>query len=112
MRRGMYKTLFIMGFLSTSSEFEITVNHPQVDAFDKFHSYVKQARSLSLISATKPSEICYAKPISLFSGRIDFTIQFKAINENQTKLLVNSSSVTVDWGKAKGMVNDIVKEIY
>ena len=74
-----------MGFLSTSSEFEITVNHPQVDAFDKFHSYVKQARSLSLISATKPAEICYAKPISLFSGRIDFTIQEKIVKKSQKR---------------------------
>ena len=40
------------------------------------------------------------------------TKTISAIDEHKTRLSVNSSSGTIDWGKAKGLVNDIVKEIY
>ena len=106
------KTLFVMGFLSTSSEFEITVNHSQAEAFDKFLAYVKQSRNLILSQSSRCEMISYTRKTSLFSMPIDFVIEFKEDGINKTKLMVQTSSGTVDWGKAKGMVNDIVKEIY
>lgn len=101
-----------MGFFSFNSEFEITVNHPQEEAFKRMLSYVNKNRSLKLV-ATEPSEkLFFTKGTSLFSWPIDFEITFEEIDQNNTKLSVKSESGTLDLGKAKGMINDIVTEIY
>lgn len=95
-----------------SSEFDIVVNHSKEEAFDRFLDYVKNKRSLKLTHSHRSEMLAYIRRISLFSWPINFTISFSEINEHQTRLSVNSSSGTVDWGKTKGMINDIVKEIY
>lgn len=95
-----------------SSEFEVVVNHSKEEAFDRFLDFIKNKRNLKLSHEHRNEMIAYIRRTSLFSWPINFTISFIAIDEHQTKLSVNSSSGTMDWGKAKGMINDIVKEIY
>lgn len=101
-----------MSIFSLRSEFEITVKHPKEEAFGRFHSYVKKNRNLNLTDFEKCNIITFTKGMSLLSLPIDFEINFKEDGENQTVLTVKSSSGTIDWGKAKGIINDIVKEIY
>jgi hypothetical protein len=41
-----------------------------------------------------------------------FSITFKEIDKGSTQLSVSSASSSLDFGQAKGIINDIVKEIY
>lgn len=101
-----------MGFFSFNSEFEITVNHSKKDAFDRFYDYVNDQSSLKVTASEKAKKLFFTKGTSLFSYPIDFKIYFEEIDKNNTKLSVKSESGTLDLGKAKGIINDIVKEIY
>ncbi len=101
-----------MGFFSFNSEFEISVKHPKEEAFERMLSYVKKSNSLKLTEAERFEKLLFTKGTSLFSYPIDFEIIFEEFDHNETKLSVKSESGTIDFGKAKGMINDIVKEIY
>ena len=101
-----------MGIFSFNSDFDVKVSHPQEVAFENFLSYVNKNRSLKLTESEKCQKLAFTKSTSLFSWPIDFEITFKGIDENTTQLSVKSESGTIDFGKAKGMINDIVKEIY
>ena len=101
-----------MGIFSFNSDFDVKVSHPQEVAFENFLSYVNKNRSLKLTKSEKCQKLAFTKSTSLFSWPIDFEITFKVIDENTTQLSVKSESGTIDFGKAKGMINDIVKEIY
>ena len=101
-----------MGFFSLNSEFEITVNHPKEKAFKNLLSYVEKSRSLKLTKTEKFEKMFFTKGTTLFSWPIDFEIFFEEIDKDSTKLSVKSESETIDFGKAKGMFNDIVKKIY
>ena len=95
-----------------SSEFEVVVKHSKEEAFDRFLSYVNKTKNLKLTQSNRCESIGYTRQTSLLSWPIDFFITFKEDGPNQTKLMVESASGTVDFGKAKGMINDIIKEIY
>lgn len=95
-----------------NSEFDITVNHPKEDAFDKFLSHVNESKQFNLTDSKRSDTLYFRRKTSGWSLPIDFTINFESIDENHTKLMVKSQSGTIDWGKAKGMINDIVKKIY
>ena len=77
-----------------------------------YYSYVKKSNSLKLTEAERFEKLLFTKGTSLFSYPIDFEIIFEEFDHNETKLSVKSESGTIDFGKAKGMINDIVKEIY
>ena len=95
-----------------SSEFEVVVQHTKEEAFDRFLAHVNKSKNLSLTQSNRCELISYTRKTSLFSWPIDFVIEFKEEGANNTKLMVQSASGTIDWGKAKGMINDIVKQIY
>ena len=99
-----------MGLFNTN--FEATVNHPQEEIFKNFCKYIKQDGGLSLSSSSRFSKINFTKGTTLFSYAIDFEIELKKTKENQTILMVKSSSDTIDLGKSKGLINDILQEIY
>ena len=101
-----------MGFFSFNSEFEILVNLPKEEAFERMCSYVNKNESLTQIKTKKFEKLFFTKGTSLFSYPIDFEIIFRAIDDSNTKLSVKSKSGTLDLGKSKGIINDIVKEIY
>ena len=101
-----------MGFFSFNNEFEITVNHPQEEAFNRFYDYVMNKGNLSISNYELYDMLAFTKDTTLFSWPIDFEIFFNGAGKNQTKLTVKSSSGTIDWGKAKRIVCEIADIIY
>ena len=108
----VYKKNNIMGFFSFNSEFEVTVNHPKEEAFESLRSYVEESWSIKLTKAEKFEKLFFTKGMTLLSLPIDFEVSFEEIDKNNTMLSVKTESGTMDFGKAKGMFNDIVKKIY
>lgn len=101
-----------MGFFSLKSEFEITVNHPKEEAFNRFYDYVMNKGNLSISNYKLYDMLAFTKDTTLFSWPIDFEICFNGAGKNQTKLTVKSSSESFDWGKAKKIVCEIADIIY
>ena len=56
-----------MGIFSFNSDFDVKVNHPQEDAFEKILSYVNKNRSLKLTESEKCQKLAFTKSTSLFS---------------------------------------------
>lgn len=101
-----------MGLFSFKSSFEITVSHPKEEAYKRFHDYVTKKSSLSISECKIYDMLNFTKGMSLLSAPIDFEIIFEELDKSNTKLSVKSESGTIDFGKAKGIINDIVSEIY
>lgn len=102
----------VMGLLSFTSAFEISIKHSKEEAFKRFLSYVNQSRNLKLTETEEFEKMSFTKGTSLFSWPIEFSITFKEIDKDSTQLSVSSASSSLDFGQAKGIINDIVKEIY
>ena len=101
-----------MGFFSFNSEFEITVNHPKEEAFNRFYDYVMNKGNLSISNYELYNMLAFTKDTTLFSWPIEFEIFFNGARKNQTKLTVKSSSGSIDWGKAKKIISEITNIIY
>ena len=99
-----------MGLFNT--KFEAIVNHPQEEIFKKICKHVQEDSNLSMSSSTSYHSIFFSKGTSLFSYGIDFEIELEKQGERHTILKVKSSSDTIDFGKSKGMISDMLKEIY
>ena len=80
-----------MGFFSFRNNFEILVEHPQAEVYKK---------------------LVFQSKVSLFSWPIDFGVCFEATDTNETILVVESVSGNLDLGRSKGMINDIINDIY
>ena len=106
------KSLYCMGLMSFKSDFEVVVKHSKETAFDKLLSYLLSSKKFNNVHFTRSEWISFTRRTSLLSYPIDFNVTFKIVDDKQTSLVVHSESGTIDWGKAKGMINDIVKEIY
>jgi hypothetical protein len=101
-----------MGLFSFKSEFEITVKCPKEEAFSRFYSYLSTKQCFEISDSEENEMIVFTRGMSLFSYPIDFVINFIEVDEKQTMLKVKSVSGTIDFGKAKGMINDIINEMY
>lgn len=101
-----------MGLMSFKSDFEVVVKHPKETAFDKLLSYLLSSKKFKNVHYTRSEWISFTRRTSLLSYPIDFDVKFTSADSTQTTLVVHTVSGTIDWGKAKGMINDIVKEIY
>ena len=99
-----------MGLFNT--KFEVTVNHPQEELFKKICKYIQEDSNLSLSSSNSNDTIYFTKGTSLFSYGIDFEIELKKQKTDHTILIVKSSSDSIDFGKSKGIISDMLKEIY
>lgn len=99
-----------MGLFNT--KFEVVVNHPLEEIFKNVCKYIQEDSNLSMSSSNRNDTIFFTKGTSLFSYGIDFEIKFKEQKTNETILMVKSSSDTIDFGKSKGIISDILKEIY
>ena len=100
-----------MGIFSFNNEFDVTVKHPTDDVYEKFVENIRKKR-WAIISAEQAKNVSFQTKVSLFSWPIDFTVNFIAVEENLTKLSVSTSSANLDLGRSKGIINDIIKEIY
>lgn len=101
-----------MGFFSFNSEFEISVKHPKEEAYSRFYDYVVNKGNLTISNYKQCDMLAFTKATSLFSYPIDFEIFFNEAENNQTTLIVKSSSGTIDWGKAKRIIGEIADIIY
>ena len=99
-----------MGLFNT--KFQAIVNHPQEEIFKKICKYVQEDSNLSMSSSTSYHSIYFSKGTSLFSYGIDFEIELEKQDDRHTILKVKSSSDTIDFGKSKGIISDMLKEIY
>ena len=99
-----------MGLFNT--KFEVTVKHPQEELFKKICKYIQEDSNLSLSSSNSNDTIYFTKGTSLFSYGIDFEIELKKQKTVHTILIVKSSSDSIDFGKSKGIISDMLKEIY
>jgi hypothetical protein len=101
-----------MGIFNFTSEFEITVNHPKEEAFNRFRDYVINKGNLSISDYELYDMLTFTKDTTLFSWPIDFYILFNEAGKSQTTLTVKSSSESIDLGKAKKIICKIVDIIY
>ena len=107
----MYLTQYNMGLFSFSNEFEVAVNHPKEDVYEKFTAYIRK-KGWAIISAEQAENVSFQTKTTLISWPIDFTVNFNSVDENSTKLSVSISAAHLDLGRSKGIINDIIKEIY
>ncbi len=101
-----------MGFFSFHNQFEIEVNRSKRVAFDKFVSYIKKKSGFQLTSTQNGESLTFTKGITLLSWPINFEVVFKEVDKENTMLCVRSESGNIDLGRSKGIINDIVEEIY
>lgn len=107
----VYLTQYNMGLFSFSNEFEVAVNHPKEDVYEKFTAYIRK-KGWAIISAEQAENVSFQTKTTLISWPIDFTVNFNSVDENSTKLSVSISAAHLDLGRSKGIINDIIKEIY
>lgn len=101
-----------MGLYKFTNEFEILVQHPKDVAFERLFSYVEKSKNLDIKSSEKFNKLFFSKSPNLFSWSVKFEVNFQVIDDNNTKLSVKSTSGSIDLGKSKEIISDIVKEIY
>ena len=102
-----------MRIFSFGDEFEIIVNLPKQETFERYYNYLVNKNMEISIKDEKNYIISYKTSLSLFSLPVEFTINFNEITSTSTKLYVkSSSSPSLDLGRSKALVNDITKEIY
>ena len=100
-----------MGFFSFRNNFEILVEHPQAEVYKKFVAQIRK-RGWTIAEAKQPTKLVFQSKVSLFSWPIDFGVCFEATDTNETILVVESVSGNLDLGRSKGMINDIINDIY
>ena len=100
-----------MGLFSFNNEFDVTVKHPTDDVYEKFVAYIRK-KGWAIISAEQAENVSFQTKTTLISWPIDFTVNFNSVDENSTKLSVSISAAHLDLGRSKGIINDIIKEIY
>ena len=100
-----------MGIFSFSNEFEVAVNHPKEDVYKKFIAHIRQKR-WTITSSKQSDNLSFQTKTTLISWPIDFTVNFISIGAESTKLSVSISAGHLDLGRSKGIINDILKEIY
>lgn len=100
-----------MGFFSFNNDFEVLVNQPRADTYEKFISHIK-GKGWRILSSVNAEEISFKTKMTLLSYAIDFVVEFTSIDDKSTKLSVSASAGHFDMGRSKGIINDIIKNIY
>ena len=100
-----------MGAFGFKNEFDVSVNYPKNEAFQKLLGYLHE-KKMMIIREDEPESISYRTKMSLLSYPMIFDVFFHEIDETHTKISVCSSSGQLDLGRSKGMFNDIMKKIY
>ncbi len=100
-----------MGFFSFNNDFEVIVNYPNDVTYKKFMSYIKN-KGWKTIYAKELEKISFQTKTTLISWPINFEIDFIANDNKSTTLSVKASAAHLDMGRSKGIVNDIINEIY
>lgn len=100
-----------MGIFSFRNEFDVAVNHPKDDVYEKFVANVRK-KGWIITSAEQAENLAFQTKTTLISWPIDFDVTFSTVDENSTRLSVKISDGHLDLGRSKGIINDIIKEIY
>lgn len=94
-----------MGFFNFENNFEIEVNHPQVEVFTKFEAYVSK-KTWKIIHSDHKEFISFQTRTALI------TITFIAINDNSTTLSITTKTEQFDYNKSVGVIHKILKECF
>lgn len=99
-----------MGFFGFKNNFEIVVNLSKDEVNKQFASYIKKKRWETISSDEE--NISFRTKTTLLSWPIDFDVKLTSINESSTTLSVYSEQSQFDLGRSKGIIHDIINEIY
>lgn len=94
-----------MGFFNFENNFEIEVNHPQVEVFTKFEAYVSK-KTWKIIHSDHKEFISFQTRTALIA------ITFIANNDNSTTLSITTKTEQLDYDKSVGVIHKILKECF
>lgn len=94
-----------MGFFNFENNFEIEVNHPQVEVFTKFEAYVSK-KTWKIIHSDHKEFISFQTRTALIA------ITFIANNDNSTTLSITTKTEQLDYNKSVGVIHKILKECF
>ena len=99
-----------MGFFEFKNNFELVVNLSKEEVNKKFTSYIKKKRWETISS--DEDNISFRTKTTLLSWPIDFDVKLTSNDDNTTILSVSVESTHIDLGRGKGIIHDIINEIY
>lgn len=94
-----------MEFFNFENNFEIEVNHPQVEVFTKFEAYVSK-KTWKIIHSDHKEFISFQTRTALIA------ITFIANNDNSTTLSITTKTEQLDYNKSVGVIHKILKECF
>ena len=94
-----------MEFFNFENNFEIEVNHPQVEVFTKLEAYVSK-KTWKIIHSDHKEFISFQTRTALIA------ITFIANNDNSTTLSITTKTEQFDYNKSVGVIHKILKECF
>ena len=100
-----------MGFFSFSNSFDIALNRPKKEVFEKFVHHVT-TKGWLVQHAEPGNTLLFKTDITLFSWPISFTLNFISDTENSTILRVSAKAMHLDLGRSERIINEMINNIY